>query len=92
MGQAMMYGLRELATESRRERKVMVVITDGAPNDGEVVQYVNRLCDRANVDVYAIGIRSYAVQRYFKNAEVIQQVEDLNGSLFALAKQFLKAS
>ena len=92
MGQAMMYGLRELASESRRERRVMVVITDGSPSDGEVVQYVTRLCDRADIEIYAIGIRSYAVQRYFKNAEVIQQVEDLNGSLFALAKQFLKAS
>lgn len=92
MGQAMMYGLRELALESRRERKVIIVITDGAPSDGGVVQYVNSLCDRAGIEVYAIGIRSHSVDRYFKNAEVINQVEDLNGSLFALAKQFLKAS
>ena len=92
MGQAMMYGLRELALESRRERKVIIVITDGAPADGGVVQYVNSLCDRAGIEVYAIGIRSHSVDRYFKNAEVINRVEDLNGSLFALAKQFLKAS
>jgi len=92
MGQAMMYGLRELALESRRERKVIIVITDGAPSDGGVVQYVNALCDRAGIEVYAIGIRSQAVDRYFKNAEVINRVEDLNGSLFALAKHFLKAA
>lgn len=90
MAEGMFYAARELSTVTSK-RKVMIVITDGAPNDGASVQYINRLVE-SEIDVYAIGIRSDAVRRYFKNFEVISSVDQLRTALFNLAKEFLKVA
>lgn len=87
MAEGMFYAARELSTVTSK-RKVMIVITDGAPNDGASVQYINRLVE-GEIDVYAIGIRSDAVRHYFKNYEVISGVNQLQSALFNLAQEFL---
>lgn len=91
MADAMFYAARELANVSKRNRKVLIVITDGAPNCGASVEYVNRLI-ASEVDVYAIGINSDAVRHYFKNHQVISNVGQLQAALFGLAKQFLNVA
>lgn len=89
MAEGMLYAAQELATNSRRRRKVMIVVTDGAPDNGGAVHYVNSLCEAGEIEVYAIGICSPLVENYFENWSVIHSVDDLQGSLFALARQFL---
>lgn len=90
MAEGMFYAARELSTVTSK-RKVMIVITDGAPNDGASVQYINRLVE-GEIDVYAIGIRSDAVRHYFKNYEVISGVNQLQSALFNLAQEFLEVA
>ncbi|MBV0934727.1 vWA domain-containing protein [Marinobacterium weihaiense] len=90
MAEGMFYAARELSTVTSK-RKVMIVITDGAPNDGASVQYINRLVE-GEIDVYAIGIRSDAVRLYFRNYEVISGVNQLQSALFSLAQEFLKVA
>ncbi|POP51503.1 cobaltochelatase CobT-related protein [Zhongshania marina] len=87
LAEAMLYAGRELAV-SRSERKVLIVITDGAPNDGNSVQYMTKLIEPF-VDVYAIGINSTAVRNYFKKNAVINSVEELQSALFSIAGRFL---
>ena len=87
LAEAMLYGARELAT-SRRERKVMIVITDGEPNYGSSVKYMLKLIE-PHVDVYAIGINSTAVSDYFKKHSVINSVAELQAALFSIAGRFL---
>jgi|TARA_R110000782_G_scaffold263717_1_gene356498 Mg-chelatase subunit ChlD len=91
MADAMFYAARELANVSKRNRKVLIVITDGAPNCGASVEYVNQLI-ASEVDVYAIGINSDAVRHYFENSQVISNVGQLQAALFGLAKQFLNVA
>lgn len=90
MAEGMFFAARELSTLNS-QRKVMIVITDGAPNDGGTVRYLNQLVE-GEIDVYAIGIRSDAVRHYFKNHEVISSVNQLQTALFSLAKEFLKVA
>lgn len=91
MAEAMFYAARELSVVSGRNRKVMIVITDGAPNDGASVNYINQLVE-SEIDVYAIGIRAEAVRHYFKNYQVITEVGQLQSALFGLAKEFLNVA
>jgi Mg-chelatase subunit ChlD len=87
LAEAMLYALRELAA-SRKQRKVLIIVTDGQPNDGHAVRYMNDL-SKTHVDTYAIGIGSKAVSTYFQNWSVINDVSELQNALFTVAGQFL---
>jgi Mg-chelatase subunit ChlD len=88
LAEAMLYAARELAV-SRRQRKVLIIITDGAPNSGSEVRYMNSLID-SHIDIYAIGINSTAVSNYFENWSVIKDVKELQKALFQIAGKFLE--
>jgi cobaltochelatase CobT len=88
LAEAMLYAARELAA-SKRPRKVLIIITDGAPNKAGSVRYMNSLIEK-HVDVYAIGIGSTAVSHFFKKWSVINDVNELQKALFTVAGQFLK--
>ena len=87
LAEAMLYAARELAV-SRRQRKVLIIITDGSPNCGSEVKYMNSLIAR-HIDIYAIGINSTAVRNYFENWSVINDVKELQKALFQIAGKFL---
>ena len=88
LAEAMLYAARELAV-SRRQRKVLIIITDGAPNSGSEVRYMNNLI-ASHIDIYAIGINSTAVSNYFENWSVIKDVKELQKALFQIAGKFLE--
>ena len=88
LAEAMLYAARELAV-SRRQRKVLIIITDGAPNSGSEVRYMNSLI-ASHIDIYAIGINSTAVSNYFENWSVIKDVKELQKALFQIAGKFLE--
>ncbi|QFT57107.1 VWA domain-containing protein [Microbulbifer sp. THAF38] len=87
LAEAMLYAARELAA-SKRQRKVLIIITDGAPNNGGAVRYLNDLV-AGYVDTYAIGIGSTAVSKFFEKWSVINDVKELQQALFTIAGQFL---
>ena len=87
LAEAMLYAARELVA-SKRQRKVLIIITDGAPNNGGAVRYLNNLVS-GHVDTYAIGIGSTAVSQYFEKWSVINDVRELQKALFTIAGQFL---
>jgi hypothetical protein len=87
LAEAMLYAARELVA-SKRQRKVLIIITDGAPNNGGAVRYLNDLV-AGHVDTYAIGIGSTAVSQYFEKWSVINDVKELQKALFTIAGQFL---
>lgn len=91
MGEAMFFAAQELANVSTKNRKVLIVITDGEPNNSDFVAYINRLIE-PEIDVYAIGIGDSSVRYHFRNHQVINRVEDLQKALFDLAKSFLKVA
>jgi len=87
LGEAMLFAARELAT-AHKERKVLIVVTDGEPNEPGSVLYMTKLLE-PYVDIYAIGINSTAVRDYFKKHAVINSVEELQAALFSIAGRFL---
>ena len=87
MAEAMLFAAKELAS-SHRQRKVLIIITDGEPANSGSVSCLNDLI-AGHIDTYAIGINSTAVKRYFKNWSVISDVKELQKVLFDIAGQFL---
>lgn len=87
LAEAMLFAVRELAA-SNRQRKVLIIITDGAPNNGAAVHYMNDLIVN-HVDTYAIGIGNNAVRNYFEKWSVINDVKELQRALFQIAGNFL---
>lgn len=88
LAEAMLYAARELAV-SRRQRKVLIIITDGAPNNGSEVRYMKDII-ASHIDIYAIGINSTAVSQYFEKWSVINDVKELQRALFQIAGKFLE--
>lgn len=88
LAEAMFYAVRHLA-ETKQEKKVLIVVTDGDPDDANSVHYMNGLV-KNHVEVYAIGIQSNAVKNFFKNWCVINNINELQNALFDVAKTVLK--
>ena len=88
LAEAMLYAAREL-TASHKARQVMIVITDGDPNNPQAVNYLNGLI-KGHIDTYAIGIGSPAVKRFFENWCVISDVSQLQSALFSIASNVLE--
>jgi Mg-chelatase subunit ChlD len=88
LAEGMLYAAKELS-QSHKPRQVLIVITDGDPDSGSAVNYINGLI-RGHITTYAIGIGSTAVERYFENWCVINDVKELQSALFDIASNFLE--
>ncbi len=87
LAEAMLFSAKDLAL-SRREKKVLIIVTDGDPDDTHTVRYMSDVIE-GHIEVYAIGIQSNSVSRLFKNWTVINDVKELQHSLFDIAGKVL---
>lgn len=90
MAPAMWYAASVLM--SRREpRKVMMVLTDGMPDNEQSTRDIVTRCGVAGIEVIGIGIELPGVTALFPMAVVINQVKDLRDALFDIARRTLTA-
>ncbi len=88
MAEAIWEGAFELSL-SNAQRHIMIVITDGAPsNHHGVVDVVSRCLD-SNIEMVGIGIKADAIKKYIPNSIVINDVNELTGTLFSAMKNKL---
>jgi cobalamin biosynthesis protein CobT len=78
--------------KSQSNRKVVILITDGDPNDGQSLAGVINLATKSGVEFIGIGIGSPAVTRFIENSIIIKSVKDLSGTLFNKVKRTLMAA
>lgn len=91
MAEAIWYAGFELS-KCKEDRKLIICITDGEPNDHSSTQTALELCAASGVETIGIGIRHPAVQRLFDNSIVIQRSSELRTTLFQLMKDSLIAA
>lgn len=106
VGKLSAYGGTPLATaigksafalsRTRANRHVLMVLTDGQPNEYEAAsaRLLIRELEESDVDVVGIGIELYSNDRkematYFKNFVDVKDVKDLPEKLFECARTFL---
>lgn len=83
MAEAMLYALRELLRQ-RERRKLLIVLTDGSPDDFRTAMDVIDTAERLGIEVCGIGIDARAVTNLFSKSAVIRTVEELPKALFGL--------
>lgn len=90
MGKAMVWAATRLAAR-REERKFLIVVTDGAPGDKELVKRMIKMYAQAGIEVIGVGIKTQAVHGLFPTAVVIDDLNQLAPALFGVLQHKLRS-
>ncbi|MBU6461010.1 MAG: VWA domain-containing protein [Proteobacteria bacterium] len=79
-------GMRLLSRQP--ERRILLVMTDGVPDHGQLALSVIGDLEQAGIQVMGIGIQQDA-SRYFRLNRIIQDISDLPQAIFGMLSQTL---
>ncbi|MFV1943191.1 VWA domain-containing protein [Pseudomonas luteola] len=89
MTEAIWYSAFELS-KTRERRKMVLVVTDGEPNNVGTCQHVVQLCQRSGIEMIGIGVgKGATVAGLFASSIQIESVNDLKHTLFQLMSDAL---
>nr|ACV96089.1 von Willebrand factor, type A [Providencia alcalifaciens Ban1] len=88
MAQAMWFAANSLLAQ-KQKRKLMIVLTDGDPDDWAATHDIIDRCRRSGFELLGIGIQTRSVERFFPQSIVINDVKDLKRELFEVTQQLL---
>ncbi|BBV10081.1 VWA domain-containing protein [Providencia stuartii] len=88
MAQAMWFAANSLLAQ-KQKRKLMIVLTDGDPDDWAATHDIVDRCRRSGFDLLGIGIQTRSVEKFFPQSIVINDVIDLKRELFEVTQQLL---
>ncbi|MCI4892227.1 VWA domain-containing protein [Vibrio parahaemolyticus] len=88
MAQAMWFAANSLLAQ-KQKRKLMIVLTDGDPDDWAATHDIVDRCRRSGFELLGIGIQTRSVEKFFPQSIVINDVKDLNRELFEVTQQLL---
>jgi cobalamin biosynthesis protein CobT len=90
MAQALWYAAAELLA-CREQRRLVMVLTDGAPDDATEVLRLLALCRQAGIETVGVGI-GIDIGHLFPTALEVTQATDLKRELFGVAERLLVAA
>lgn len=88
MAQAMWFAANSLLAQ-KQKRKLMIVLTDGDPDDWAATHDIVDRCRRSGFELPGIGIQTRSVEKFFPQSIVINDVKDLKRELFEVTQQLL---
>lgn len=88
LAEGLWYAAFELS-KLKEHRRMIVVITDGDPNNRGACDTVLKLCSNAGIELIGIGIRHHRIKQLFDHSIVIDDVSELRSTLFQLMKDQL---
>lgn len=88
MAQAMWFAANSLLAQ-KQKRKLMIVLTDGDPDDWAATHDIVDRCRRSGFELLGIGIQTRSVEKFFPQSIVINDVKDLKRELFEVTHQLL---
>ncbi|WP_317073502.1 VWA domain-containing protein [Vibrio cholerae] len=88
MAQAMWFAANSLLAQ-KQKRKLMIVLTDGDPDDWAATHDIVGRCRRSGFELLGIGIQTRSVEKFFPQSIVINDVKDLKRELFEVTQQLL---
>lgn len=88
MAQAMWFAANSLLAQ-KPKRKLMIVLTDGDPDDWAATHDIVDRCRRSGFELLGIGIQTRSVEKFFPQSIVINDVKDLKRELFEVTQQLL---
>jgi cobalamin biosynthesis protein CobT len=87
MAQALWYAAADLLA-CREERRLLVVLTDGEPNDPPEALRLLALCRQAGIETVGVGI-GIDIRHLFRTAIEVTEAKDLKRELFGVAERLL---
>jgi cobalamin biosynthesis protein CobT len=90
MAQALWYVAAKLLA-AREERRIVLLLTDGQPDDRPETERLLRLCADAAIETVGIGIQ-VDVSHLFPVAVRVYALSDLKHALFGVAERLLVAA
>lgn len=88
LAEALLWMIRDMA-DRRETRKMVIVLTDGMPNDPGICQKLIKKMGKYDIEVIGIGIETMAVAGLFPTSAVINDVRELPHTLFNLIQEKL---
>ncbi|MEZ9949210.1 VWA domain-containing protein [Vibrio breoganii] len=88
MAQAMWFAANSLLAQKQKQ-KLMIVLTDGDPDDWAATHDIVDRCRRSGFELLGIGIQTRSVEKFFPQSIVINDVKDLKRELFEVTQQLL---
>lgn len=85
MASAIMTAVTALLNQDS-ERKIMIVLTDGAPDNSASTKAMIAMAESQSIEVFAIGIQTDAVRDLFEHSTVISSLETLPQHLVAMVR------
>ncbi|TVQ41616.1 MAG: hypothetical protein EA356_00110 [Geminicoccaceae bacterium] len=89
---ALVHGAAVLLTQHDVERRLMLVLHDGDPNDPPGTLAVIARLRARDIEFLGIGIQTDAVRAYFPDHVVVNELADLRSALFQATRRALAAS
>ena len=90
---AVMWAYRRLL-ERKEPRKLLIVMSDGAPSSAfkghahdALLAATRHIQDKSDIELFGLGIKSDAVNMYYDNNEVVNELCDINGALLEVMKR-----
>lgn len=87
--EALLWSVRHHLSARREHRKMLIVLTDGQPNDPPSAQKVVAQMQRHGIETIGVGIEHMAVREIFPSHTVIDNVDELPNRLFDLIQRKL---
>jgi Mg-chelatase subunit ChlD len=85
--EALIYGISHLLM-TREPRKMLLVLTDGIPNDPMEAEKVLKQCAEIGIEVHGIGL-GIDIQHLFESSINIQDLKELQARLFKWSEALL---
>ena len=89
---ALVHGAAVLLTQHTVERRLMLVLHDGEPNDPPATLAVIARLQARGIAFLGIGIQTDAVRAYFPDHVVVNELADLRSALFQATRRALQPS
>jgi uncharacterized protein YegL len=83
---------RAALLQRHEQRKVILLLTDGEPNNPTQTQAATKQCQNNNIEIIALGVLTDAVKKYWSRSAVIDQLNALPATLFQVMGEYWKAN
>jgi cobalamin biosynthesis protein CobT len=80
---------RGMLLQRPEPRKIMLIVTDGEPNNHSLTHGATRRAMKDGIEIAAIGIQSSEVRQFWKNNRVINTLSDLPAAMFGMMEELL---
>jgi cobalamin biosynthesis protein CobT len=83
------WGARALLLQRPEPRKIMLLITDGCPDDSSETMAATQRTMKDGVEIAAIGIMNSSVRHYWDNHTIINSIQELPTAMFGIMESLL---